>query len=81
MCTKKVWYSAYIRNRIFGWRCCRVRKGKGCFGMILFNRTTEIIENPDDRWAKMKNKENLDYIYKQNLEEFIIEYLSKEKNL
>ena len=49
--------------------------------MILFNRTTEIIENPDDRWAKMKNKENLDYIYKQNLEEFIIEYLSKEKNL
>ena len=29
----------------------------------------------------MKNKENLDYIYKQNLEEFIIEYLSKEKNL
>ena len=29
----------------------------------------------------MKNKKNLDYIYKQNLEESIIEYLSIEKNL
>lgn len=29
----------------------------------------------------MKNKKNIDYIYKQNLEESIIEYLSKEKNL
>lgn len=29
----------------------------------------------------MKNKKNLDYIYKQNLEESIIEYLSKERNL
>ena len=29
----------------------------------------------------MKNKQNIDYIYKQNLEESIIEYLSKEKNL
>lgn len=29
----------------------------------------------------MRNKKNLDYIYKQNLEESIIEYLSKEKNL
>ncbi len=29
----------------------------------------------------MKNKKNIDYIYKQNLEESIIEYLSKERNL
>lgn len=29
----------------------------------------------------MRNKRNLDYIYKQNLEESIIEYLSREKNL
>lgn len=29
----------------------------------------------------MRNKKNLDYIYKQNLEESIIEYLSREKNL
>ena len=29
----------------------------------------------------MRNKPNIDYIYKQNLEESIIEYLSKEKNL
>ena len=29
----------------------------------------------------MKNKKNLDYIYKQNLEESIIEYLSKQTNL
>lgn len=26
----------------------------------------------------MRNKQNIDYIYKQNLEESIIEYLSKE---
>ncbi len=30
---------------------------------------------------KMRNKENIDFIYKQNLEESIIEYLSREKNL
>lgn len=29
----------------------------------------------------MRNKKNIDYIYKQNLEMSIIEYLSKEKNL
>ncbi len=29
----------------------------------------------------MRNKQNIDYIYKQNLEESIIEYLSIEKNL
>ena len=29
----------------------------------------------------MKNEKNIDYIYKQNLEESIIEYLSIEKNL
>ena len=29
----------------------------------------------------MKNKKNIDYIYKQNLEESIIEYLSKEMKL
>lgn len=29
----------------------------------------------------MRNKQNIDYIYKQNLEEAIIEYLSIEKNL
>lgn len=29
----------------------------------------------------MRNKQNIDYIYKQNLEESIIEYLSKERNL
>lgn len=29
----------------------------------------------------MRNKQNVDYIYKQNLEESIIEYLSIEKNL
>ena len=29
----------------------------------------------------MRNKQNIDYIYKQNLEESIIEYLSKEKKL
>ena len=29
----------------------------------------------------MRNKQNIDYIYKQNLEESIIEYLSREKNL
>ena len=29
----------------------------------------------------MRNKKNIDYIYKQNLEESIIEYLSIEKNL
>ena len=29
----------------------------------------------------MRNKKNIDYIYKQNLEESIIEYLSREKNL
>lgn len=29
----------------------------------------------------MRNKENIDFIYKQNLEESIIEYLSREKNL
>ena len=29
----------------------------------------------------MKNEKNIDYIYKQNLEESIIEYLSKERNL
>lgn len=29
----------------------------------------------------MRNKKNIDYIYKQNLEESIIEYLSLEKNL
>ena len=29
----------------------------------------------------MRNKPNIDYIYKQNLEESIIEYLSIEKNL
>lgn len=29
----------------------------------------------------MRNRKNIDYIYKQNLETSIIEYLSKEKNL
>ena len=29
----------------------------------------------------MINRKNIDFIYKQNLEESIIEYLSKEKNL
>lgn len=29
----------------------------------------------------MRNKQNIDYIYIQNLEESIIEYLSIEKNL
>ena len=29
----------------------------------------------------MINKKNIDYIYKQNFEESIIEYLSKEMNL
>ena len=29
----------------------------------------------------MRNKQNIDYIYKQNLEEAIIEYLSIERNL
>lgn len=29
----------------------------------------------------MRNKQNIDYIYKQNLEESIIEFLSKEKKL
>ena len=29
----------------------------------------------------MRNKQNIDYIYKQNLEQSIIEYLSIEKNL
>lgn len=29
----------------------------------------------------MRNRKNIDYIYKQNLEESIIEYLSIEKNL
>ena len=29
----------------------------------------------------MRNKENIDFIYKQNLEESIIEYLAGEKNL
>ena len=29
----------------------------------------------------MRNKQNIEYIYKQNLEESIIEYLSIEKNL
>ena len=29
----------------------------------------------------MKNEKNIDYIYKQNLEESIIEYLSIEKNV
>ena len=29
----------------------------------------------------MKNEKNIDYIYKQDLEESIIEYLSIEKNL
>ena len=29
----------------------------------------------------MKNEKNIDYIYKQNLEESIIEYLYIEKNL
>ena len=29
----------------------------------------------------MRNKKNIDYIHKQNLEESIIEYLSIEKNL
>ena len=29
----------------------------------------------------MENKRNIDYVYKQNLEESIIEYLSKEKNI
>ena len=29
----------------------------------------------------MINKKNIDFIYKQNLEESIIEYLSREKNL
>ncbi len=29
----------------------------------------------------MRNKENIDFIYKQNLEESIIEYLAREKNL
>ena len=29
----------------------------------------------------MRCKKNIDYIYKQNLEESIIEYLSKEKKL
>ena len=29
----------------------------------------------------MRNRQNIDYIYKQNLEESIIEYLSIEKDL
>ena len=29
----------------------------------------------------MQSKKDIDYIYKQNLEESIIEYLSKERNL
>lgn len=29
----------------------------------------------------MNDRKNIDYIYKQNLEESIIEYLSKEKNI
>lgn len=29
----------------------------------------------------MNDRKNIDYIYKQNLEEAIIEYLSKEKNI
>ena len=29
----------------------------------------------------MRNKKNIDYVYKQNLEESIIEYLSREKHL
>ena len=29
----------------------------------------------------MNDRKNIDYIYKQNLEESIIEYLSKKKNI